>query len=262
MVDGCAARRGWWVQDGRAIRTRRYAGYALPGRTLPDRHPVTSRTLARLRPAYHDHDAPDRSVTTPTPHRLDAIAVFCGSLPGADPRHVDAARDLGALLARRGITLVYGGGRVGLMGAVADGALDAGGSVIGVIPQALVDRELAHTGVSELRVTGSMHERKALMASIADGFVAMPGGAGTLDELFEAWTWTMLGIHLKPCAVLDVGGFYAGLRTHVARMTSEGFIRPEHAEGLIFSGDADDLLEAMAQWQAPAPKWTTGPPTP
>ena len=106
------------------------------------------------------------------------------------------------MLAERGITLVYGGGRVGLMGAVADGALAAGGSVIGVIPGSLVDRELAHRGVADLRVTGSMHERKAVMASLADGFVALPGGAGTLDELFEAWTWTMLGFHLKPCAVL------------------------------------------------------------
>ena len=174
----------------------------------------------------------------------------------------DAARDLGTLLARRGITLVYGGGRVGLMGAVADGALDAGGRVVGVIPQSLVDRELAHTGVTELRVTSSMHERKALMASLADGFVALPGGAGTLDELFEAWTWTMLGIHLKPCAVLDVGSFYAGLRTHVSRMTSEGFIRPEHAQGLIFATAGTELLGAMARWRAPVPKWTTKPPTP
>jgi uncharacterized protein (TIGR00730 family) len=157
---------------------------------------------------------------------------------------------------------VYGGGRVGLMGGVADGALAAGGHVIGVIPQSLVDRELAHRGVTDLRITHSMHERKALMASIADGFVAMPGGAGTLDELFEAWTWTMLGIHLKPCAVLDVGGFYSGLRDHVARMTSEGFIRPEHTEGLIFGSDAGLLLDAMAAWQAPAPKWTTEPPPP
>ena len=145
---------------------------------------------------------------------------------------------LGGLLAERGITLVYGGGRVGLMGAVADGALAAGGAVIGVIPQSLVDRELAHRAVRTCGSRGSMHERKALMASLADGFVALPGGAGTLDELFEAWTWTMLGIHLKPCAVLDVGGFYAGLRAHVARMTSEGFIRPEHTQGLLFGADA------------------------
>ncbi len=148
------------------------------------------------------------------------------------------------------------------MGALADGALGAGGRVIGVIPQALVDRELAHTGVTDLRITDSMHERKALIASLADGFVALPGGAGTLDELFEAWTWTMLGIHLKPCAVLDVGGFYAGLRDHVARMTSEGFVRTEHTQALIFGADAGQVLDAMTAWQAPAPKWTKEPPPP
>jgi len=194
--------------------------------------------------------------------QLGAVAVFCGSLPGDDPRFLAAARDLGDLLARRSITLVYGGGRVGLMGAVADGALAAGGIVIGVIPQALVDRELAHTGVTELRITGSMHERKALMASLVDGFIALPGGAGTLDELFEAWTWNMLGIHRKPCAVLDVNSFYTGLRAHVERMTADGFIRSEHARGLLFDTDAEALLGAMARWRAPAPKWTAEAPRP
>ncbi len=189
---------------------------------------------------------------------LRTLAVFCGSLPGDDALFMTAARDLGGLLARRGIAVVYGGGRVGLMGAVADGAVAAGGTVIGVIPQSLVDRELAHTGLSELRVTGSMHERKALMASLADGFIALPGGAGTLDELFEAWTWTMLGIHDKPCGVLDVGGFYAGLQAHVAAMTGAGFIRPEHSRGLLFASDGDALIDAMARWHAPAPKWTDG----
>ena len=126
---------------------------------------------------------------------LRAVAVFCGSLAGHDPAFREAAVGLGRLLATRGIDLVFGGGRVGLMGAVADGALGAGGRVVGVIPRALVDRELAHPGLTELRATESMHERKALMASLSDAFVALPGGAGTLDELFEAWTWTMLGIH-------------------------------------------------------------------
>jgi uncharacterized protein (TIGR00730 family) len=205
---------------------------------------------------------PTEPDTQPAPRPLATIAVFCGSLPGTDPGYLAAARDLGALLARRRIGLVYGGGRVGLMGAIADGALNAGGRVIGVIPQSLVDRELAHTGVTELRVTGSMHERKALMASLADGFLALPGGAGTLDELFEAWTWTMLGIHSKPCAILDVDGFYTGLRSHVARMVTEGFIRPEHAQGLLFDTDGAALLDAMARWQAPAAKWTTEPPPP
>jgi uncharacterized protein (TIGR00730 family) len=202
------------------------------------------------------------TTANPASRVLGAVAVFCGSLSGTDPVYLDAAGALGALLATRAITLVYGGGRVGLMGAVADGALAAGGTVIGVIPQALVDRELAHPGVTELRITDSMHERKALMASMADGFVALPGGAGTLDELFEAWTWTMLGIHRKPCAVLDVEGFYAGLRSHVTRMTSAGFIRPEHASGLLFASDGESLLDAMARWQAPSPKWTAEPPGP
>jgi uncharacterized protein (TIGR00730 family) len=196
------------------------------------------------------------------PRPLETIAVFCGSLPGTDPRYLAAARDLGSLLARRRIDLVYGGGRVGLMGAIADGALQTGGKVIGVIPQSLVDRELAHTGLTELRVTGSMHERKSLMASLADGFIALPGGAGTLDELFEAWTWTMLGIHRKPCAILDVGGFYAGLRSHVAHMVDEGFIRPEYGRGLLFDTDGAALLDAMTRWQAPAAKWTNDPPPP
>jgi uncharacterized protein (TIGR00730 family) len=200
------------------------------------------------------------TATTGPSRSLRALAVFCGSLQGDDPVYMAAARDLGSLLARRGIDLVYGGGRVGLMGAVADGALAAGGTVVGVIPQSLVDRELAHTGVTDLRVTGSMHERKALMASLADGFIALPGGAGTLDELFEAWTWTMLGIHAKPCAVLDVAGFYSGLAAHITTMTSQGFIRPEHARGMIFGADADVLLGEMASWRAPAPKWLAEPP--
>jgi uncharacterized protein (TIGR00730 family) len=192
--------------------------------------------------------------------RLRTIAVFCGSLPGRDPVFGDAARALGALLAGRGITLVYGGGRVGLMGAVADGALAAGGQVIGVIPRSLVDRELAHPRLTDLRVTSSMHDRKATMASLADAFVALPGGAGTLDELFEAWTWTMLGIHAKPCAFLDVAGFYGGMRSHVEHMVSSGFIDPAQATGLLVETDPERLLDRLAAWQAPAPKWSEGPP--
>ncbi len=197
----------------------------------------------------------------PAPARgLSAVAVFCGSLAGREPVFQEAATALGGLLGRRGITLVYGGGRVGLMGALADGALAAGGRVVGVIPRALVDRELAHPRLSDLRVTGSMHERKAVMAEAADAFVALPGGAGTLDELFEAWTWTMLGIHAKPCALLDVAGFYAGLRTHMERMVADGFIDPAHAGGLLVEDDAARLLDRLAAWRAPTPKWADGPP--
>ena len=191
---------------------------------------------------------------------LRAVAVFCGSLPGHDPVFREAATSLGGLLAERGITLVYGGGRVGLMGAVADGALQAGGRVIGVIPRALVDRELAHRGLSDIRVTGSMHERKATMAELSDAFVALPGGAGTLDELFEAWTWTMLGIHTKPCALLDVAGFYAGMRAHVEQMVVSGFVDRVQLEGLLIDDDPSRLLDRLASWQAPAPKWADGPP--
>jgi uncharacterized protein (TIGR00730 family) len=191
---------------------------------------------------------------------LRTIAVFCGSLPGREPRYRECASAFGALVADRAMTLVYGGGRVGLMGAVADGALAAGGRVIGVIPRALVDRELAHPGLSDIRVTASMHERKAVMAELSDAFVALPGGAGTLDELFEAWTWTMLGIHAKPCALLDVGGFYGGLQAHVATMVSSGFIDPTQADGLIVDSDAPRLLDRLAAWVPPSPKWSEGPP--
>lgn len=190
--------------------------------------------------------------------RIQSIAVFCGSLTGDHPRYTAAARDLGSRLARRGIRIVYGGGRVGLMGVVADAALAAGGEVVGVIPQALVDRELAHRGLTQLFVAGSMHERKARMASLVDAFLALPGGAGTLDELFEAWTWTMLGLHAKPCGVLDIGGFYTGLRAHVERMGTEGFIREEHLRGLCFDADPDALIDALEHWQAPPAKWVGG----
>lgn len=191
---------------------------------------------------------------------LRAVAVFCGSLPGHDPVFREAATSLGELLAHRGIALVYGGGRVGLMGAVADGALGAGGRVVGVIPRSLVDRELAHPRLTDLRVTTSMHERKATMADLADAFVALPGGAGTLDELFEAWTWTMLGIHAKPCALLDVAGFYDPMRAHVERMVSSGFVDPAQATGLLVDSDAPHLLDRLETWQPPAPKWSDGPP--
>src|SRR5581483_9836985 len=142
---------------------------------------------------------------------LSSLAVFCGSSSGNDPRHAEGARDFGRLLAEHGIAIVYGGGRVGLMGALADAALAAGGRVVGVIPEALVARELAHPGLSELRVVASMHERKATMAELADAFVALPGGIGTLEELFEVWTWGQLGLHRKACGLLDLHGYYTSL---------------------------------------------------
>ena len=187
---------------------------------------------------------------------LRQLCVFCGSNPGRDPRFLAAARDLGTALAGAGIGLVYGGASVGLMGAVADAALDAGGDVVGVIPRALFDKEVAHQGLSDLRVVGSMHERKALMAELSDGFVALPGGAGTLEEIFEVWTWAQLGDHTKPCGLLDVAGFYGQLVAFLDGVTAQGFMKVPHRDMLIVSETADDLLRRFRAYRAPqVGKW-------
>jgi uncharacterized protein (TIGR00730 family) len=184
------------------------------------------------------------------------ICVYCGSSPGRDPAYADAAVRLGRALARRGIGLVYGGGHVGLMGTVANAVLADGGEVIGVMPQALVDREIAHTGLTELRVVGSMHERKLLMAELADGFVALPGGMGTLEELFEVYTWTQLGLHAKPLALLDVRGYYARLVAFLDHAVAERFVTEEHRAMLVVADTPAAVLEAFADWRAPdRPKW-------
>ena len=189
-----------------------------------------------------------------------AICVFCGSSPGADPRYADAARAFGALLARRGIALVYGGAHVGLMGAVADAALADGGRVTGVIPQALWDREVGHTGLSELLVVDSMHERKALMAARADAFVALPGGAGTLEELFEAWTWAQLGIHARPVALLDVAGFWQPLLVMLDHMVEQRFLRPQHRRMVLVDDDPARLFDRLAAYEPPVVgKWMDAP---
>jgi uncharacterized protein (TIGR00730 family) len=186
------------------------------------------------------------------------VCVFCGSSTGVRPEYVAAARALGALLAERGIGLVYGGGAVGLMGALADAALAAGGEVIGVIPHALVARELAHNGVGDLRVVATMHERKALMNELADGFVALPGGLGTLEEIFEAWSWAQLGSHTKPCALLNVAGYYDALLAFLDHAVREQFLRPEHRAMLLVDDDPARLLDRCASYRAPhAPKWIT-----
>ncbi len=177
------------------------------------------------------------------------VCVFCGSSFGAREVYRAQAEAFGALLARRQIELVYGGARVGLMGALADAVLAGGGRVIGVIPEALVEREVAHAGLTELRVVGSMHERKALMASLSDGFVALPGGIGTLEELFEVWTWSQLGLHAKPCALLDIDGFYAGLSAFMDHVVTEGFLKPAQRQALIVATDADALLQRMAHYR-------------
>ena len=173
------------------------------------------------------------------------ICVFCGSQMGASPRYREAARDFGTLLAGRGLGLVYGGGDVGLMGVLADAVLAAGGHAWGVIPRSLADREVAHAGLTELEIVTSMHERKARMADLADAFVALPGGLGTLDELFEIWTWAQLGIHAKPIGLLNVLGYFDPLLAFLDRTVEEGFVRPEHRATAAVDDDPARLLDRM-----------------
>lgn len=191
---------------------------------------------------------------------LRRVCVFCGSSEGTRPDYLDTATARGETLAGRGIGLVYGGAHVGLMGRVADACRAAGGEVTGVIPERLVDAEVAHTGLDDLRVVGSMHERKALMADLSDGFVALPGGFGTFEEFCEVVTWSQLGLHPvpKPCGLLDVAGYYAPLVALFDRGVDEGFIRPVH-RGLVLDGDDPGaLLDALAAWTPPpvTRKWT------
>jgi len=176
------------------------------------------------------------------------VCVFCGSSMGARPAYAEAARSLGRLLAERGVGLVYGGASVGLMGVIADAALAAGGEVIGVIPRSLVDREIAHAGLSELRVVTTMHERKAAMAELSEAFVALPGGLGTLEELFEVWTWGHLGIHAKPLGVLDVARFYEPLTAFLDHAVDQGFIRAANRAMLIRDTDPERLLDALLRY--------------
>ncbi|OLB04923.1 MAG: Rossman fold protein, TIGR00730 family [Candidatus Rokubacteria bacterium 13_2_20CM_69_15_1] len=180
------------------------------------------------------------------------ICVFCGSAVGVRPAYADAARGLGRELARRGLGLVYGGGSVGLMGVLADTVLGEGGEVIGVIPGPLAARELAHAGLTKLHVVASMHERKATMVRLSDGFVALPGGLGTLEETLEVLTWAQLGIHGKPVGVLDVEGYWTGLERMLVHAVGEGFVRAEHAALLLFGTSAPELLDRFAAWRAPA----------
>lgn len=183
---------------------------------------------------------------------LGAVAVFCGSSHGTSPAYAAAAEHVGRTLAERGTTVVCGGGRVGLMGTVADAALAAGGTVVGVIPRSLHDRELAHTGCTELHVVDTMHERKALMADLADAFLALPGGAGTLEEVAEQWTWAQLTIHAKRSGFLDVEGFWSPMRAMLDRMVADGFVREEQQHIVTIDPDLDTLLDVLAS----APTWT------
>lgn len=179
------------------------------------------------------------------------ICVFCGANPGRDPGYRQAAAATGTALARAGIGVVYGGAGVGLMGAVADAALAAGGEVIGIIPRSLLEREVAHRGAVNLRVVESMHERKALMADLADGFITLPGGIGTLEEFFEVWSWAHLGLHRKPCALLDTAGFYRGLAGFLDHVDGEGFLRSGVREMLLVDDDVARLLERMRSYRGP-----------
>lgn len=181
---------------------------------------------------------------------MESVCVFCGSSRGAHPEYGEAARQIGRAVAARGLTLVYGGGNVGLMGEVADAVVAAGGRVVGVIPQSLAEWEVAHTGLSELHIVGSMHERKQQMAEMADAFIALPGGIGTFEELFEILTWAQLGLHQKPCAVLNVRGYFDPLLTLLDRAVEEQFLLPQHRALLLSEpGDPALLLDVLAAWQ-------------
>jgi uncharacterized protein (TIGR00730 family) len=189
---------------------------------------------------------------------FSSVAVFCGSSHGVDPAFAEAAATLGETLARRGIELVYGGGHVGLMGVAADAAMAHGGRVHGVITRALAELEVAHPGLTELEVVETMHDRKASMADAADGFVMLPGGFGTLDEFFEAVTWTQLGVHAKPCAVLDVAGYFEPLLAFLDGAAEAGLLRPEHRALVLVEREPDVLLDRLAAWEAPGgARWLT-----
>ncbi|MBW7471874.1 TIGR00730 family Rossman fold protein [Marinobacter sp. M216] len=184
------------------------------------------------------------------------VAVYCGSRSGTDPQYARKARELGEFLGANGVDLVFGGGHVGLMGVVADSVLESGGQVYGVIPEHLRDRELAHSGLTELFVVRDMHERKAKMAELADGFIALPGGIGTLEEIFEAWTWGQLGFHRKPCGLYNVGGFYDPLLEMVRTMKAAGFLKQEYIDMLVVADTPGQLLEGFRQYRPPHEKWT------
>jgi uncharacterized protein (TIGR00730 family) len=183
---------------------------------------------------------------------IRSICVFCGASTGRDPGYAAAAARTGETLARRGIRVIYGGGRLGLMGTVADAALAAGGEVIGLIPRGLVDRELAHPGLTELRIVGTLHERKAAMAELADGFVALPGGLGTLEELAEVLSWAQLDLHSKPIGVLDIGGYFGALESFLDHAVAEGFLAEPHRRLLLRDDDLERLLGWFETWEPPA----------
>ena len=189
---------------------------------------------------------------------MKRICVFCGSSAGEDPRYLDAADRFGNILAREGIELVYGGSRVGMMGRLAAATLQAGGKVVGIIPGAVMNRELAHQELTELRVVKSLHERKSEMADLSDAFVALPGGLGTTEAFFELLTWAQLGLHQKPCAMLDVAGYFQPLVRFFDHMTHEGFMARPHRDMVLVEEDPEELVRRLRSYQPPAtPRWIT-----
>ena len=187
---------------------------------------------------------------------LRSICVFCGANPGRKKRYADVARETARVLVDHGLTLVYGGGSVGMMGILADAALEAGGKVIGVLPRHLHHKEVAHAGLNKLHVVGSMHERKALMADLSDGFIALPGGLGTLEELFEVLSWAQLGLHAKPCGLLNVGSYYDDLKAFLDGAVSERFLKPSHRALLLVDTDIERLLRRFGEYRPPrVKKW-------
>lgn len=180
---------------------------------------------------------------------MQRLCVFCGSSPGNDSTFVETAERVGGLIAQRGLELVYGGGGRGLMGAVADGALSANGKVIGIIPRGLFKREGLHDGLTRLEAVDTMHERKAMMAELSNGFLALPGGIGTMEELFEIWTWTQIGVHGKPCGILNVDGYYDGLLTFLDQMVNRGFLAQSHRDVVLVDDDPASLIERVVAHQ-------------
>lgn len=191
---------------------------------------------------------------------LENICVYCGSNAGRQPVYAEAARAFGHELARRGLGLVYGGSSAGIMGILANAVLEQGGRVIGVIPEALVKKELAHNNLTEQHIVASMHERKTMMAEKADGFVALPGGVGTLEEIFETWTWAQLGFHAKPCGLLNIAGYFDALTAFLDHTVDEAFMRPQHRAMLAVESDAGRLLDRFAHYEPPTvSKWIEPP---
>jgi uncharacterized protein (TIGR00730 family) len=187
---------------------------------------------------------------------LQSVCVFCGSSPGLDPAYTEAARSLGRTLAKANIRLVFGGGHVGLMGVVSNAAIEAGGEAIGVIPKFLVERELAHSGLTDLRIVGSMHERKAMMSDLSEGFITLPGGTGTLEEFFEILTWAQLGEHEKPCGLLNVAGYYDPLLTVFDQMVNRGFLSGPNRDLVLVESEHERLLQRLESYQPPkTAKW-------